>query len=96
MGNNQSTVNRLAKPQNSPRLAIDLQKSKTFVGSNTKADMDAVIQILQEAKETGSPKANIDAAINTATRISQEVKENGRPEDLAALRKCNHYKLQMR
>jgi hypothetical protein len=102
MGNNQSIVNRykrLAKPQtntNSPRLAIDLQKSKTSAGSNTEADINAAIQTLQEAKKTGSPEANIDAAINIAIRISQEVKKNGPSEDLPALRKCNHYKLQMR
>jgi hypothetical protein len=49
---------------------------------------------LHESKtSTGShTQADIDAAI----RILQEVKKNGSPEDLAALRKCNYYKLQMR
>jgi hypothetical protein len=41
---------------------------------------------------TSHTQADLDAAI----RILQDIKKNGSPEDLAALRKYNHSKLQMR
>lgn len=41
---------------------------------------------------TSHTQADLDAAI----RILQDIKKNGSPEDLAALRKCSHYKLHMR
>jgi hypothetical protein len=49
----------------------------------------AKLSDLHDSKTSVATHTQVD--LDTAIRLLQEIKKNGSPEDLAALRKCNHF-----